>query len=438
MIMKKFTGKKVAFGTLGCKLNYAETSAIADNFTAAGFQTVPMSGNADVFVINTCSVTHQADRKCRQMITKIYRNNPDAFIAVTGCYAQLKSEEIAALPGVDLVLGTNYKFSILEHLDSLEKKAIPEIYSCGIEKVTRFDPGNSTGERTRAFLKVQDGCDYHCSYCTIPLARGRSRNESIAETVKKAAQLGATNIREIVLTGVNTGDFGKSTGETFIELLRAIDNLDNIDRVRISSIEPNLLTDEIIDLVKSSGKFMPHFHVPLQSGCNEILAKMRRRYKRELFAKVVDKIRDRLPDAGIGVDVITGFPGETEEAFLNTFQFIKNLNISYLHVFTYSERKNTGAAIMDGKVSNTEKTRRSKMLLALSDEKRKDFYHKNLGKLHPVLFESKNKNGIMTGFTDNYIKTETPYQPSLINNICPVILKKITDNGNVSGELAKV
>ncbi|MFW5781158.1 MAG: MiaB/RimO family radical SAM methylthiotransferase, partial [Bacteroidota bacterium] len=278
----------------------------------------------------------------------------------------------------------------------------------------------------------------HCSYCTIPLARGRSRNESIAETVKKAAQLGATNIREIVLTGVNTGDFGKSTGETFIELLRAIDNLDNIDRVRISSIEPNLLTDEIIDLVKSSGKFMPHFHVPLQSGCNEILAKMRRRYKRELFAKVVDKIRDRLPDAGIGVDVITGFPGETEEAFLNTFQFIKNLNISYLHVFTYSERKNTGAAIMDGKVSNTEKTRRSKMLLALSDEKRKDFYHKNLGKLHPVLFESKNKNGIMTGFTDNYIKTETPYQPSLINNICPVILKKITDNGNVSGELAKV
>ena len=436
MAVTKFHNKKVAFGTLGCKLNYAETSAIAEKFTGAGFQKVPLSSGADIFVINTCSVTHQADRKCRQMISKINRSNPNAFIAVIGCYSQLKSEEIAALPGVDLVLGTSEKFNLLDKIESLEKNRKTLVYSCGINEINEFEHSSSKGDRTRAFLKVQDGCDYKCSYCTIPLARGKSRNRPVAETVGKANEIATTGIKEIVLTGVNVGDFGKSTGESFSDLVVALEEVKGIERIRISSIEPNLLTPEIIHHVKHSKKFVPHFHIPLQSGCNEILAKMRRRYKRELFEEVVHNIRSFMPEAGIGVDVITGFPGETDNEFNDTFRFLEGMDISYLHVFTYSERENTDAARMDGKVQDAEKTSRSRKLLNLSDRKRKAFYTRNLNKVYPVLFESKNKNGEMTGFTGNYIKIETPYQPSLINKTCLVKLKNITSGGNVFGEPA--
>jgi threonylcarbamoyladenosine tRNA methylthiotransferase MtaB len=424
--------KKVAFTTLGCKLNYAETSTIARKFVDDGYERVRFGEPADIIVINTCSVTQQADKKCRQTIHKAIRSAPDAYVAVIGCYSQLKADEIAAIQGVDLVLGTKEKFNILEYIDKKGKQGASSVYSCGIESISGYEASYSLADRTRAFLKVQDGCDYHCSYCTIPLARGKSRNQSVVETLEKAREIAARGTKEIVLTGVNVGDFGQSTGERFINLLRALDKIEGIARFRISSIEPNLLTPEIIDFVADSEKFVPHFHIPLQSGCNEILALMARRYKREVFAGVIRRIKAAMPHAGIGADVIIGFPGESEEQFADTFQFIESLPLSYLHVFSYSERDNTRAAGLLGKVSHADKEQRSRKLIELSTKKRLAFYTENLGKEAFVLFESKKDKGRMTGFTGNYIRVETAWEPSWTNTVQQVKLESIGEGGNVN------
>lgn len=423
--------KRVAFHTLGCKLNFSETSAIANLFGAKGFKKVDFNSESDIYVINTCSVTESANRKCRQAVKKAINTSPNAFIAVIGCYAQLKPKEIVQIPGVDLVLGANEKFNVLDYIKSLKKRKEAEIHSCEVNDVHSFIPSHSSGDRTRSFLKVQDGCDYPCTYCTIPMARGKSRNDSIQNTVIEAKKVAEKGIKEIVLTGVNIGDFGKSTLETFLDLIKELDEVAEIKRFRISSIEPDLLSDEIIKFVASSKKFVPHFHIPLQSGSDKILSLMKRRYRTDLYSKRVDKIKNLIPQAAIGVDVIVGFPGETEKDFLDTYNYLNSLDISYLHVFSYSERPNTKAVKIEQKVSADEIGRRSKMLQILSDKKRRYFYEQNLGKEFNILFEGKKNSGLMYGFTENYIKVEASFVINNINTIQVLKLKTISDSGNV-------
>ncbi|HLN56410.1 MAG TPA: tRNA (N(6)-L-threonylcarbamoyladenosine(37)-C(2))-methylthiotransferase MtaB [Bacteroidales bacterium] len=429
--------KKVAFHTLGCKLNFAETSTMSRTFPPDKFIRVPASSMADIYVINTCSVTDAADKKCRQAIRKFINMSPEAFIAVVGCYAQLNPGAVSSIPGVDLVLGTNEKFDISEYLGSTEKRSAAEVHSCDLSGSGKFYQSSSFGDRTRSFLKVQDGCDYHCSYCTIPAARGNSRNPQITAVINEARNIASCGVKEIVLTGINTGDFGKTTGESFHELLSALIDVEGIQRYRISSIEPNLLSDEIIALAASGSKIMPHFHIPLQSGSDKVLGLMRRRYKREVFAGRVYSIRDLIPLAGIGADVIVGFPGETDEDFKDTCEFIKSLPLSYLHVFPFSARPGTAAAAMNGKVAYQEKIRRSKLLLELSAEKHLDFCRKNIGKKTDILFESAKSGGMMSGFTPNYIKVESHWDSKLAGEIHKVMLTGITTDGRMTIEHAE-
>ncbi len=412
-----FNNKKVAFHTLGCKLNFAETSAIGKQLIDEGFSKVRPGEQADVCIINTCSVTDTADHKCRQAINRLNRQHPNAIMVVTGCYAQLKPDEIAKIEGVDLVLGANEKFSILDYLNKADENSEVKIHRSEIQTVKEFKISSSHDDRTRFFLKVQDGCDYFCTYCTIPFARGRSRNASIAETVEIAQQAISEGAKEIVLSGVNTGDFGKSTGENFFDLVKALDNLPNEIRFRISSIEPNLLTDEIIDFVSKSNHFMPHFHIPLQSGSNVVLKLMKRKYDIELFAAKVETIKKVLPDAFIGVDVIVGVRGETDEEFEKAKEFVSSLDISQLHVFSYSERAGTKMLEIDHKVSNQERKRRSDVLHEISDEKLKIFYEKQISKKASVLWESRHDNDKMTGFTENYVRVEKLYDKNSVNTI---------------------
>jgi len=412
--------KSVAFYTLGCKLNFSETSTIGRQLTDDGFNKVPFEAGADVYVINTCSVTDNADKKCKKIVSEALRHNSQAFVAIIGCYAQLKPKEIARIPGVDLVLGAAEKFNITEYLSNTTKKGIAEIKEGKIKEVLDYHSSYSIGDRTRTFLKVQDGCDYFCSFCTIPLARGSSRSDTIANVVKQAEEIVASGIKEIVLTGVNTGDFGANTGENFYQLLQALEQVDGLKRIRISSIEPNLLTDEIIALTAKSNVIVPHFHIPLQSGSDEILKSMRRKYVTELYTSRVAKIKSLMPHCCIGVDVIVGYPGETEAHFLETYNYLNQLDISYLHVFTYSERVNTTANKLPGKVYPHVRADRSKMLHILSDKKRRYFYEQHLGNTYPVLWEAENDANVMYGFTSNYIKVKTAYDPMLVNEIMNV------------------
>ena len=427
--------KKVAFHTLGCKLNFAETSTISRSFPEDRFEKVPAGKKADIYIINTCSVTDVADRKCRQAIRKFINQSPDAFIAVVGCYAQLKPNEISAIPGVDLVLGINERFDIAQYLDDFEKKKKVEMHSCDLSPADRFIPSWSYGDRTRTFLKIQDGCDYGCAYCTIPIARGGSKNPEIKFLVEEARVIAEKGVSEIVLTGVNIGDFGKSTGDSFADLLRELEKVPGIGRFRISSIEPNLLTDEIVEMTASGNKILPHFHIPLQSGCNKILGLMRRRYRREVFAERVKFIRKLLPLAGIGADVIVGFPGETASDFEETYSFLKELPVTYLHVFPFSERPGTVAAKLPGKVTHEEKERRSKILISLSSLKHNEFLKLNSGKAACVLFEKIKSGGMITGYTGNYIRVEHPWQAKLAGMIKNVRLKEISTGGKMSIEL---
>ena len=413
--------KRVAFHTLGCKLNFSETATISRDFICHGFEKVDYRDKADIYVLNTCSVTENADKEARKLIRQAKRRNPESSVAVIGCYAQLKPNDIAAITGVDMVLGAQEKFNLLNHLDTIDLNGGTKVIQSEIDHVHKFTPSYSSGERTRSFLKVQDGCDYTCSFCTIPLARGKSRSDSIENTMKVAKEVAQTDTRELVLTGVNIGDFGKGTSETFFDLIQQLDTLDGIDRIRISSIEPNLFRDEIIEFCASSQKFMPHFHVPLQSGSDKILGDMRRRYKRDLYKIRVEKIKSVLPDACIGVDVIVGFPGETNNDFLNTYNFLNELEISYLHVFTYSERPDTDAVEMGEVVSKEKRSERSRMLHILSDKKRRFFHDQFVNQRRPVLFENM-KNGKLLGHTDNYIQIQTDGTPDLINTIHPVKL----------------
>ena len=413
--------KRVAFHTLGCKLNFSETATISRDFICHGFEKVDYRDKADIYILNTCSVTENADKEARKLIRQAKRRNPESSVAVIGCYAQLKPNDIAAITGVDMVLGAQEKFNLLNHLDTIDLNGGTKVIQSEIDHVHKFTPSYSSGERTRSFLKVQDGCDYTCSFCTIPLARGKSRSDSIENTMKVAKEVAQTDTRELVLTGVNIGDFGKGTSETFFDLIQQLDTLDGIDRIRISSIEPNLFTDEIIEFCATSQKFMPHFHVPLQSGSDKILSDMRRRYKRNLYQNRVEKIKSVLPDACIGVDVIVGFPGETNNDFLNTYNFLNELEISYLHVFTYSERPDTDAVEMGEVVSKEKRAERSRMLHILSDKKRRFFHDQFVNQRRPVLFENM-KNGKLLGHTDNYIQIQTDGTPDLINTIHPVKL----------------
>ena len=413
--------KRVAFHTLGCKLNFSETATISRDFICHGFEKVDYRDKADIYILNTCSVTENADKEARKLIRQAKRRNPESSVAVIGCYAQLKPNDIAAITGVDMVLGAQEKFNLLNHLDTIDLNGGTKVIQSEIDHVHKFTPSYSSGERTRSFLKVQDGCDYTCSFCTIPLARGKSRSDSIENTMKVAKEVAQTDTRELVLTGVNIGDFGKGTSETFFDLIQQLDTLDGIDRIRISSIEPNLFTDEIIEFCATSQKFMPHFHVPLQSGSDKILGDMRRRYKRDLYKNRVEKIKSVLPDACIGVDVIVGFPGETNNDFLNTYNFLNELEISYLHVFTYSERPDTDAVEMGEVVSKEKRAERSRMLHILSDKKRRFFHDQFVNQRRPVLFENM-KNGKLLGHTDNYIQIQTDGTPDLINTIHPVKL----------------
>ncbi|WP_322969291.1 tRNA (N(6)-L-threonylcarbamoyladenosine(37)-C(2))-methylthiotransferase MtaB [Faecalibacter sp. LW9] len=429
--------KKVAFHTLGCKLNFSETSTIARNLKDHGYQKVEFTDSADVYVINTCSVTANADRECRTIVKNALKANPDGFVVVVGCYAQLKPEEIAQMEGVDLVLGAAEKFNVAQYLENLNKQEEAIIHSCEIEEADFYVGSYSIGDRTRAFLKVQDGCDYKCTYCTIPLARGISRSDTMDNVLKNAREIAEKGIKEIVLTGVNIGDYGKGEfgnkkhEHTFLELVQELDKVDNIDRIRISSIEPNLLKNETIEFVSKSERFVPHFHIPLQSGSDEILKKMKRRYLSNLYIDRVTKIREVLPHACIGVDVIVGFPGETEELFLETYNFLNQLPISYLHVFTYSERDNTEAIGFEGVVDPAERKRRNKMLRILSEKKRQAFYQTQLGSTQKVLWEHDNKEGKMFGFTENYVKVQTDFDASLVNQTQLVELIRINHNGNV-------
>ena len=433
--------KKVAFYTLGCKLNFSETSTISRSFQEQGFQKVDFEEWADIYVINTCSVTENADKQFKQVVKKALQKNEQAFVAAVGCYAQLKPEELAAVDGVDLVLGATEKFKITDYLNDLSKNDYGHVHSCEIEEADFYVGSYAIGDRTRAFLKVQDGCDYKCTYCTIPLARGISRSDALENVLKNAKEISDKGIKEIVLTGVNIGDYGKGEfgnkkhEHTFLDLVKALDTVEGIERLRISSIEPNLLKDETIDFVAQSKIFVPHFHIPLQSGSNDVLKKMKRRYLRELYVERVSRIKKTMPDACIGVDVIVGFPGETDEHFLETYHFLNNLDISYLHVFTYSERDNTEAVAMEGVVPTKVRAKRSKMLRGLSVKKRRAFYESQLGKTKTVLFESENKDGFMVGFTENYVKVKTPYDYALINTLQTVVLKAIDEDGNVLVEL---
>jgi threonylcarbamoyladenosine tRNA methylthiotransferase MtaB len=427
-----FKDKTVAFGTLGCKLNFSETSTIARSFTEMGFKRVDFKEKADIYVINTCSVTDTADKKSRTVIRQVARHNPAAYIVVTGCYAQLKPDEAGSIEGVDLVVGSNDKFNIKNYLESLEKHAQSEFHTCSYNEISEFHHAYSYGDRTRSFLKVQDGCNYFCTYCTIPIARGKSRNPSIASLLEEAENVSGCGIKEICLTGVNIGDFGHSTGETFIELLKALDDLESIGRVRVGSVEPNLLTDEIISFIASSRKIAPHFHIPLQSGTDEVLKLMKRRYNTALFARRIEKIRELLPYAFIGIDIITGMNGETDELFRKTFQFIESLDISELHVFPYSERKNTMALQINGSIPVGERRRRAQELIGLSEKKLHEFYKKNIGRKSTVLFEHKRSHEIMEGWTENYIRVEIPFYPLLTNQFRTAVLKGINSNGSMN------
>lgn len=436
--------KKVAFYTLGCKLNFSETSTIARSFQDEGFDRVEFEDAADIYVINTCSVTENADKQFKHVVRQAMKRNDKAFVAAVGCYAQLKPEELAAVDGVDLVLGATEKFKITDYINDLSKNDMGEVHSCEIVEADFYVGSYSIGDRTRAFLKVQDGCDYKCTYCTIPLARGISRSDTMQNVLKNAAEISQQNIKEIVLTGVNIGDYGKGEfgnkkhEHTFLELVQELDKVDGIERLRISSIEPNLLKNETIDFVSKSRTFVPHFHIPLQSGSNDILKKMKRRYLRELYSDRVAKIREVMPHACIGVDVIVGFPGETDEHFLETYHFLNDLDISYLHVFTYSERDNTEAAEFEGVVPANVRAKRSKMLRGLSVKKRRAFYESQLGSHRTVLFEGENKEGYIYGFTENYVKVKTPWNPELVNTLHEITLTKIDDDGSVRMEFAGV
>lgn len=423
-----FQNKKAVYYTLGCKLNFSETSTIGKILKEAGVRTARKGEVADICIVNTCSVTEVADKKCRQAIHRLAKENPGAFIVVTGCYAQLKPGQVADIEGVDLVLGAEQKGDLIKYLGDMQKREHGEAVTTALKDIRKFSPSCERGDRTRYFLKVQDGCDYFCSYCTIPFARGRSRNGSIADIVKQAEEVAAEGGKEIVITGVNTGDFGKSTGENFFDLVKALDEVEGIERYRISSIEPNLLTDEIIEFVSKSKRFMPHFHIPLQSGCDEVLKLMRRRYDTALFAEKIQKIKSLMPDAFIGVDVIVGTRGETEEYFEKAYQFIKGLDVTQLHVFSYSERPGTQALKIDHVVSPDEKHERSQRLLAISDEKTKAFYRKHIGREMKVLMEHSKEGVPMHGFTDNYIRVELKRDNGLDNRIITVRLEGFNED----------
>jgi threonylcarbamoyladenosine tRNA methylthiotransferase MtaB len=429
--------KKVAFYTLGCKLNFSETSTIARNFQEEGFDRVDFSEHADMYVINTCSVTENADKRFKSIVKQAQKVNPDAFVAAIGCYAQLKPEDLASVHGVDLVLGATEKFKITDYINDLSKNDFGEVHSCEIVEADFYVGSYAIGDRTRAFLKVQDGCDYKCTYCTIPLARGISRSDTLQNVVKNAKEIAAQDIKEIVLTGVNIGDYGKGEfgnkkhEHTFYDLVEELDSIEGIHRLRISSIEPNLLKNKTIDFVAKSNSFVPHFHIPLQSGSDVILKLMRRRYLSGLYVDRVARIKEVMPHACIGVDVIVGFPGETDELFLETYHFLNDLDISYLHVFTYSERDNTVAAEMENVVAKNVRSKRSKMLRGLSAKKRRAFYESQMGSTRTVLFEGENKEGYIQGFTENYVKVKAPWNPELVNQLKQVVLQTIDDDGLV-------
>ena len=432
--------KKVAFYTLGCKLNFSETSTIARNFESEGFRRVDFQEAADVYVINTCSVTDNADKRFKSVVREAQKKNRDAFLIAVGCYAQLKPEELAKVDGVDLVLGATEKFKVTDYLNDLTKNEIGEVHSCEIQEANFYVGSYSFGDRTRAFLKVQDGCDYKCTFCTIPLARGISRSDRLENILGNVDEISQKGIREIVLTGVNIGDYGKGEfgnkkhDHTFHELVQALDLCEGIERFRISSIEPNLLKNETIRFVAGSRRFVPHFHIPLQSGSDTLLKKMKRRYNQALYTERIERIRKEMPDACIGVDVIVGFPGETEALFLETYRYLSELEISYLHVFTYSERPNTEAIEMPGEVPREIRQKRSKMLRGLSVKKRRAFYESQLGSERTVLFESENKKGYIHGFTENYVKVKTPWNPELVNSLHRIRLSSIDADGLVRFE----
>ena len=435
--------KKVAFHTLGCKLNFSETSTIARDFQSNGFKKVDFSDSADIYVINTCSVTENADNRFKLIVKQALTANSDAFIIAIGCYAQLKPQELSNIYGVDLVLGAKEKFNIMDYINDLSKHDVCKIHSCEIDEADFYVGSFSYGDRTRAFLKVQDGCDYKCTYCTIPLARGISRSDRLENILKNAKDISSKGIKEIVLTGVNIGDYGKGEfgnkkhRHTFLDLIKELDGIEGINRLRISSIEPNLLKNESIEFVSKSNSFVPHFHIPLQSGSNFILKRMKRRYLREIYEDRVDQIKKIMPHACIGVDVIVGFPGETEDMFLETYNFLNRLDISYLHVFTYSERQNTEAASMSGVVSTNSRKKRSKLLRGLSVKKRRSFYEKSIGSKQTVLFEGENKSGYIQGFTENYIRVRYPWDPNLVNTLHDIVLKEIDQDGFVRFDFCK-
>ncbi|MDG1451805.1 MAG: tRNA (N(6)-L-threonylcarbamoyladenosine(37)-C(2))-methylthiotransferase MtaB [Polaribacter sp.] len=431
------TEKNVAFYTLGCKLNFSETSTIARNFENEGFKRVDFEETADIYVINTCSVTDNADKRFKSIVKNALKKNSEAFLIAVGCYAQLKPEELAAVDGVDLVLGATEKFNVTSYINDLTKNNVGEVHSCEISEADFYVGSYSIGDRTRAFLKVQDGCDYKCTYCTIPLARGISRSDTLENVIHNAKEISSKGIKEIVLTGVNIGDYGKGEfgnkkhEHTFLELVKKLDNVEGIHRLRISSIEPNLLKDETIEFVSKSKSFVPHFHIPLQSGSDELLKKMKRRYLVQTYTNRVSKIKEVMPNACIGVDVIVGFPGETDELFLETYNYLNEMDISYLHVFTYSERPNTEAVKLDGVVPKKIRAKRSKMLRGLSAKKRRSFYESQLGKTAKVLFENENKEGFINGFTENYVKVKTPWNPELVNTLHTISLTEIDSDGLV-------
>ena len=435
--------KNVAFYTLGCKLNFSETSTIARNFENEGFKRVDFEETADIYVINTCSVTDNADKRFKSIVKNALKKNSDAFLIAVGCYAQLKPEELAAVDGVDLVLGATEKFNVTSYINDLTKNNIGEVHSCEISEADFYVGSYSIGDRTRAFLKVQDGCDYKCTYCTIPLARGISRSDTLENVLNNAREISSKGIKEIVLTGVNIGDYGKGEfgnkkhEHTFLELVRKLDRVEGIHRLRISSIEPNLLKDETIDFVSKSDSFVPHFHIPLQSGSDELLKKMKRRYRVQTYTNRVHKIKEVMPNACIGVDVIVGFPGETDELFLETYNYLNEMDISYLHVFTYSERPNTEAVNLEGVVPKKVRAKRSKMLRGLSAKKRRSFYESQLGKEANVLFENENKEGFINGFTENYVKVKTPWNPELVNTLHTISLTEIDNDGLVRFNFTK-
>ena len=430
-----YSGKKASFYTLGCKLNFSETSSIARGFEDFGFQRVDFTDHADVVVVNSCSVTAEGDKKTRNIIRQAIRKNPDAMVVVTGCYAQLQPETIRKIEGVDLIVGSSEKLNIPEFLGNLKKKEQPELHVQPPREIKNFFHAYSFGDRTRSFLKVQDGCDYYCTYCTIPFARGRSRNDSIKNTVNEARKIAERGTMEIILTGVNIGDFGKTTDEKFIDLLRELDQVENLHRIRISSVEPDLLTDEIIEFAASSKRIMPHFHLPLQSGSNDVLALMKRKYKREVFESRVEKIKNKLPDAFIGVDIISGTNGETEEFFADSYRFIADLDVTQLHAFPYSERPGTKALSIKPVIPVEVRKQRTQRLISLSDRKTEHFYRQNLGTVLEVLFEEPKDKKTIAGFTDNYIRIETEFRQELENRIVPVKLENILPNGNVWGRV---